>query len=86
MQKLAILNLAGESAGKRGFNITHQHTHLVWLHNVILLFMYKYAGVLYVIQNYNQRKVFKRFDVMMKTKLNSQLLKSIIQFYGLVFR
>lgn len=47
MQKLAILNLAGESAGKRGYNITQQHTHLVWLHNVII-FMFKYAGVLYV--------------------------------------
>lgn len=85
MQKLAILNLAGESAGKRGYNITQQHTHLVWLHNVIL-FMYKYAGGLYVLQNYNQGKVFKRFHLMIKTNLNSQLLKSIIQFYGLVFR
>lgn len=74
MQKLAILNLAGESAGKRGYNITQQHTHLVWLHNVIL-FMYKYDGVLCVVQNYYQRKVFKRFDLMKRRNLILNLLK-----------
>lgn len=45
MQKLAILNLAGGSAGKRGYNITQQYTHLVCLH-ILILFKYKYADVL----------------------------------------